>query len=105
MADMVIRKFERGEDGYKRLALMAALLEYKSPNGWPYEVGETYFDFGQGWKWTTILCRGGVCGGFQAVNPAEQERILFDDVNTFPALADEILADKFCPDKRQEATA
>ena len=82
-----------------KLNRLAYILTGISPRGYHYRVGETYFDFGQDWKWTTILCDGGSFGGYQALNPAEQEKIILSDISEFPRIAREILSDKFCPDK------
>lgn len=43
-----------------------------------YYVGETYLDFGQDWKWTTILYSKGR-NGFQALYPGEWELICNKD--------------------------
>ena len=82
-----------------KLNRVAHILTGLSPRGYHYRVGETYFDFGQDWKWTTILCDGGSFGGYQALNPREQEDIILADVAELPRIAQEILSDKYCPDK------
>jgi hypothetical protein len=43
--------------------------------GKKYHVGETYFDYGQDWKWTTLL-KDSDYGSVQALTPAEQKMIL-----------------------------
>ena len=98
-----ISKFGPGTDERKKLSVAAAVLTAKSPNGYRYYVGETYFDYGQDWMWTTVLCEGDHWGGYQALNPREQEEILLADVNEIPAICDGVLADKFCPDKKKGA--
>lgn len=100
-----IKRFEPGSDEQKMLAVAAAVLTAKSPNGYRYYVGTTYFDYGQDWKWTTVLCEGDKWGGYQALNPREQEDILLADINDIPKICDEVLADKYCPDRVKEATA
>lgn len=58
-----------------------------------YEVGETYFDFGQGWKWTTIIAhdrtreKDSVLGSWQALTPKDQENILSDYASAMDELA------------------
>lgn len=96
-----ISRFDVGSKNRDLLKLAAAVLTLKSPNGWRYYVGETYFDYGQDWKWTTVLCNGGSSGGYQALNPAEQEAILLSDgsMDSMAKIADRILSDKFCPDR------
>ena len=99
----VIKVFGKDSEEYKALNVAAAVLTAKSPNGYRYYVGETYFDYGQDWKWTTVLCEGDSWGGYQALNPREQEDILLGDVNDIPKVCDEVLSDKFCPDKKKVA--
>ena len=74
-----IKIFAPGSAEHLALTRAAALMTGLSPNGWRYFVGDTYFDFGQGWLWTTILCEhssDAVLGCFQAINPAIQKSIL-----------------------------
>lgn len=77
----------------------ADILNGLSPNGWFYHVGETYFDFGQDWKWTTIICEKTNGDSYQALNPVEHERIILADIDELPVIASDILSDKYCPDK------
>lgn len=84
-----------------KLNRVAHILTGLSPRGYHYSVGETYFDYGQGWRWTTVLCDGGNYGGYQALNPAEQEQIILADIADLPRIAHEILTDKYCPDRVQ----
>ena len=46
---------ERNSVEYKRLVAVAKMLEAFSPNNARYVVRDTYLDFGQNWKWTTII--------------------------------------------------
>lgn len=95
-----IKRFPKGSDEYKRLEAAAAMLNVKSPTKSRYYVGETYFDFGQDWMWTTVLCNNGdKWGGYQALNPAEQEEILLCGMEELDRITDDVLSDKFCPDK------
>ena len=94
-----IKVFPVGSRERKRLEAAAALMEAKSPNGWRYVVRETYFDFGQNWMWTTVICENGSeWGGYQALNPREQEDILMG-VEGLEAVVDEVFKDKYCPDR------
>ena len=52
----MISTLEYYEQGFKNLELVATLLEWNSD--FTYEVRDTYFDFDQGWMWTTIIKRG-----------------------------------------------
>lgn len=102
-----IKVFERGSEARERLEKLAAVLTLKSPRHFRYYVGETYFDYGQDWKWTTVLCdtgEGGVTGRYQALNPANQEAVLICDgsFERIVEVADKVLSGKFCPDRIKE---
>lgn len=92
-----IKTFSPESDEYKKLDVAAKLLTVKSPRRYNYRVGETYFDFGQNWVWTTVLCDGGDWGGYQALNPRNQEAVI--EADNLEAVVDAILGDKYCPDK------
>lgn len=73
----IIDTFKPGSFEHEQLRIAAEMLTEKSPNGYKYYVGETYFDLGQGWIWTTILCNSGSpWGDYQAITPAQQEEII-----------------------------
>lgn len=95
-----MKVFKEGSEEYKLLEKLALILTFKSPNRKKYVVGTTYFDLGQDWKWTTVLCKDD-CWSYQALNPAEQEEIITCDgsLESVAKIADGVLADKFCPDK------
>lgn len=93
-----IKVFPAGSEEYQKLAAVAEALTKKSPKGYRYEVGETYFDYGQDWSWTTILCEGGIFGGYQALCPRDQEEIILGN-HTPEEMADRVLASRFCPDR------
>jgi hypothetical protein len=94
-----IKIFEHDAPERDKLNRLAHILTGLSPRGYRYYVGETYFDFGQDWKWTTVLCDGGNYGGYQALNPREQEDAILADISELPRIAQEILTDKYCPDR------
>ena len=98
-----IAVFKKGSREYELLDKLAMELTRKSPNHYKYYVDETYFDYGQGWMWTTVLCKSGKYS-YQALNPREQEEVLLSggSCEEIAAIADEVLADKFCPDKEGE---
>lgn len=87
---------------YSRLKLAAAMMTVKSPCGYQYVVEDTYFDFGQDWKWTTIVREDGKWGGVQALAPRQQEDIILAD--NIEHAVDAVFAGKWCTDKK-EATA
>lgn len=91
-----IKVFEPGSPEYVRLEAAADIMSAMSPNGWRYYVDVTWFDFGQGWKWTTILCDG-AHDSYQALYPADQERIL--EADDLEAAAAKVFAGRFCPDR------
>lgn len=72
-----IKVFEKGSD--ERRALEAAAALFTAYDGRPHVVDETYFDYGQDWKWTTILYEGGNFGRVQALTPRDQEDIIAAD--------------------------
>ena len=95
-----IKQYLPGSPECQNLARAATLLTGKSPNGYHYKVGDCYFDFGQNWIWTTILSDGGDYGGYQALNPVQQEKIVMaSSVAEIDAVVDEIFSDKNCYDR------
>ena len=58
-----IKIFEHGSEAREKLNRAAHILTGLSPKGYRYYVGETYFDFGQNWKWTTPRPHAGAKGG------------------------------------------
>lgn len=100
-----IKRYRSDAPEYDKLRRAANILTGLSPNGWSYYVDETYFDFGQNWKWTTILCHRtgrGFTDTYQALSPAAQERVILSPVAELPAVCAEILHGKYCPDKIKE---
>ena len=70
------------------LHTLAEWLTERSKKGVRYFVGECYFDFGQDWKWTTVLAeRDG--NTWQALCPREQKEALFGGVEGFNKVVDE----------------
>ena len=72
--DRTIAIFKPGSDEFEKLSVAAELLTLFSNND--YLVDETYFDYGQGWKWTTILKKDPEWGRVQVLTPRDQENIL-----------------------------
>jgi len=94
-----IKIFPRDSKEHKLLELAAALLTVKSPTQCRYYVGETYFDYGQDWMWTTILCNASD-GSYQALSPKAQELILNEQIEE--AVDKWVLGSKYCPDRIRE---
>lgn len=96
-----IKTFKLGDPEFENLYKLADILTKKSPNKYVYYVGDTYFDLGQNWMWTTVLCRGD-WSSYQALNPREQEEaILANSDAELEKIADSVLSDKYCPDKKR----
>ena len=99
--DKFIRTFTHDTPEYKRLERAAKILTAASPRKFTYKVEETYFDFGQNWLWTTIICYRPDGESYQALYPADQEAILTSD-NLIAALA-QISQGKYWLDNAREA--
>lgn len=94
-----IKVFGKDTAEYKLLEAAAAMLTEQSPNKYRYYVGETYFDFGQGWKWTTIICdNNSEWGGYQALNPREQEEVLNGNI---AGAVESVFNSPYNPDRRR----
>ena len=96
-----IKTFKLGDPEFENLYKLADILTKKSPNKYIYYVGDTYFDLGQDWMWTTVLCRGD-WSSYQALSPrAQEEAILANSDAELEKIADSVLSDKYCPDKKR----
>lgn len=96
-----IKTYKLGDPEFENLYKLADILTKKSPNKYVYYVGDTYFDLGQNWMWTTVLCRGD-WSSYQALNPREQEEaILANSDVELEKIADSVLSDKYCQDKKR----
>ncbi len=99
-----IKTYKLGDPEFENLYKLADILTKKSPNKYIYYVGDTYFDLGQNWMWTTVLCRGD-WSSYQALNPREQEEaILAKSDAELEKVADEVLGDRYCPDSYKTYT-
>lgn len=92
-----ISEWYEGSREYDLLEQLAEKLTEKSPSGKvTYTVGNCYFDFGQGWMWTTVLAnRNGY--SWQALNPREQQMLFVD--GDIDGVVESVFGDKYCPDK------
>ena len=85
---------------YERLEAAAKLLEATSKNYFTYTVRETYFDYGQGWKWTTIICDDNSYNSWQVGSPRMWEMVITaETVADIAKAVEEIQAGKFFKDK------
>lgn len=94
-----IKQFVMGSPEREQLHRAAKMLNEKSPNRWEYFVGETWFDYGQRWAWTTILCEEINGTVYQALSPRNQAEIITaqNDAELEQAVKN-VLAGKHCPD-------
>lgn len=74
--DPYIRLWDRDSQEYENLDKVSGYLMMYSPNHIYYHPENTYFDYGQDWKWTTIIARRDNGDSWQAINPRQQESIL-----------------------------
>lgn len=85
-SDFAIDTFSSFSPEYAKLSAICILLNSMSPNKINYRVEDTYFDYGQDWRWTTIIAHRNNGDSWQAIYPAMQERILlagdFDATDT-----------------------
>lgn len=86
-----IRIYSADEQEYQNLSYVARIMSARSSNGTRFEVGITYFDFGQNWKWTTIIAYTQNKSSFQALTPAEQEKIVTAKPDELEAVAQELM--------------
>lgn len=86
---------------YARLTEAARRMTERSPLGCRYCVADTYFDFGRGWAWTTIICENhSKYGHYQALYPAQHQEILTGDLDT---AIDNYFNGKYCLDRIDES--
>ena len=95
MTERIINRFERE---YKKLELVANALELASPNGAKYRVEPTYLDFGQDWKWTTIVRYG--YEECQILSPRQWKEIMMaESMEDFTAVVNDIRNGEWFGDK------
>ena len=73
---MGYRVLSGDEKAFKNMQAIAQVLNALCENDkLVYVVKHTYLDFGQDWKWTTIIRKGGDLGDVQILNPRQWEKI------------------------------
>lgn len=93
------RVFQDYELEYQKLKLVADMLTTFSPNGTVYIVEVTYLDFGQDWKWTTIISDSK--DSWQILNPREWEKIVeSDNIDELFEIAKEVAEKTYELDRR-----
>lgn len=95
-----IKVFSRNSNEHKRLELAAQLMTMFSRHGYQYYVeDEVYFDYGQDWKWTTILVNTNGAT-VQVCSPRDQASlILASSPAQLGAVIEDMWADKFSVEK------
>lgn len=86
---------------YKRFEAVASILTAYSPHKAIYKVEDTYFDYGQDWKWTTIIrYEYNEC---QILYPVDWERIVkADTMEELFKIVKDIINDKYSLDYGKE---
>lgn len=93
------RTLKHSEQGYKNLVAVASILDALSPNGYHYEVEDTYLDFGQNWMWTTIT-RDSSWGGCQVLCPRDWKLVvLATNADELLDAVKSIISDEYFGDK------
>lgn len=90
-----IKVFGEQSKQYMRLEAAAKLLnaEMEANDHGQFEVKDIFFDFGQGWKWTTIVfCGGDQWSSYQALNPKQQGMIVYGSLEDFTRAVWEVSA-------------
>ena len=93
-------KVLKDDASISKLRAFVHLLNCFAPPDLYFGVENCYFDYGQGWKWTTIIRydqtqEGSVLGKCQCVDPATWERILLaEKPSDFLALCEQVLYKK-----------
>lgn len=93
-----IRIYIPGDVEYQRLQDAADELTRISPTGTRYRVDVTYFDLGQGWRWTTLIATRPDGQHYQALCPRDHEKIVTSD--DIPGTIAEIVRDKYWYDRQ-----
>ena len=88
-----IKVFSPTSKEYQKLQLAASLMNAFYGDDNTFTVGETYFDYGQDWKWTTIFANHGTNKSFQALNPRDHGLIVnASNAEELGKVADSVLA-------------
>ena len=101
---MDLRKLSQDEKGYKNLDAVARMLEASSANGYHYWVDDCYFDYGQDWWWSTILCRrvdreNNRIDSWQVLSPRQWKLVVgADGLDDLVEAIKDIKADKYFHD-------
>lgn len=97
-----IRIYNKEEKQYSKLKILASIIEYVVRNVYDanvtIEVEETYFDFGQDWKWTTLIAyRGNVSNNdtYQMLSPKHMDMLTeANDIKDITNIAYDIITNQ-----------
>ena len=92
------RVLDPDSNEYYRLEMFNKMLNRDSPNKHIYRLQTVYLDFGQDWKWTTIVDETAGC---QVLNPLEWFEILNEE-RPLDDIEKDFFADEYCQDKLKE---
>ena len=97
---MTYRVIEKGTREYRKLQILADMMNLDTVKGYEYKVEECYMDYGAGIMWTTI-CYDSEWGGVQVLSPREWESVVVyaDTVEDIKKVFDEIREDRYWDDK------
>ena len=94
-----LQQFHTNSYEYNRLHIATLMMNEIIQRTYPdryFSVEDTYFDYGQDWKYTTIIAHnpsaGSVLSSYQALTPKNQEQILFGPLADLPALCEKIVS-------------
>lgn len=73
-----IKVFAYDSPEYDKLYRMSVILTMVSKKNTLYLADNTYFDYGQNWKWTTLIAHRHDGGSYQ-ISPLFQEMIIRSD--------------------------
>ena len=86
------RVLNKEEQAYKNLVAVCGMLNALCKTDTRYWVDITYLDYGQNWKWTTIINNNGV----QILCPRDWERIeIAETANELAKITEDIRAGKY----------
>lgn len=79
----VIAVYDKDSKEYKRIEAAGKLIEAEV--GCPIKVEDIYFDFGQNWKWTTLVAYPVSVGSmsYQCLCPRDYKKIVAGDIDEF----------------------
>ena len=96
----IIKTYKPHTIEYKKIELMLKALNILKEQYFldvEFYISDVYFDYGQNWMWTTILCKYknvmDMQSSYQILNPAQYEKILFQEMTGFVEVYEELKND------------